>query len=41
MAVTPRADGRLTVWLISDDNQTQLQRTLLWKLVVDPADLPR
>lgn len=41
MAVVPRQDGRLTVWLISDDNQTQLQRTLLWKLVVDPADLPR
>lgn len=41
MAVVPRADGKLIVWLISDDNQTQLQRTLLWKLVVDPADLPR
>lgn len=40
MAVTPRADGKLIVWLISDDNQTQLQRTLLWKLVVDPARLP-
>ena len=41
MAVVPRKDGRLTVWLISDDNQTQIQRTLLWKLVVDPKDLPR
>ena len=41
LAVTPREDGRLNVWLISDDNQTQLQRTLLWKLVVDPADLPK
>lgn len=40
MAIVPRADGLLTVWLISDDNQTKLQRTLLWKLVVDPADLP-
>jgi hypothetical protein len=40
MAVVPRQDGRLTVWLISDDNQTRLQRTLLWKLVVNPADLP-
>lgn len=41
IAVVPRPDGRLTVWLISDDNQTRLQRTLLWKLAVDPADLPR
>jgi hypothetical protein len=40
MAVVPRDDGRVTVWLISDDNQTRLQRTLLWKLVVNPADLP-
>lgn len=40
MAVQPNRDGTLTVWLISDDNQTRLQRTLLWKLVVDPADLP-
>lgn len=40
MAVTPRPDGRLTVWLMSDDNQASLQRTLLWKLVVDPAALP-
>lgn len=41
MAVTPRADGKVIVWLISDDNQTRIQRTLLWKLVVDPAKLPR
>jgi len=41
MAIVPRQDGRITVWLISDDNQTNLQRTLLWKLVVDPKDLPR
>jgi hypothetical protein len=40
MAVTQRPDGRLNVWLISDDNQAKLQRTLLWKLVVDPKDLP-
>jgi hypothetical protein len=40
MAIVPRADGRVTVWLISDDNQTRLQRTLLWKLVVDPSELP-
>ncbi|VWX53664.1 esterase-like activity of phytase family protein [Novosphingobium sp. 9U] len=41
MAVVPRADGKVIVWLISDDNQTRIQRTLLWKLVVDPAKLPR
>jgi hypothetical protein len=40
MAVEPRPDGRLNVWLISDDNRSVFQRTLLWKLNVDPADLP-
>jgi hypothetical protein len=40
MAIEPRGDGRLTVWLISDDNQAALQRSLLWKLALDPADLP-
>ncbi|MCB2061067.1 MAG: esterase-like activity of phytase family protein [Novosphingobium sp.] len=40
MAVEPRKDGRLTVWLISDDNSAALQRALLWKLALDPADLP-
>ncbi|WP_324697536.1 esterase-like activity of phytase family protein [Novosphingobium aerophilum] len=40
IAIAPRKDGRLTVWLISDDNFSPLQRTLLWKLSVDPADLP-
>jgi hypothetical protein len=40
MAITPRGDGRLNVWLLSDDNQARLQQTLLWKLVVDPRDLP-
>lgn len=40
LAVVPRADGRLTVWLISDDNYSPLQRTLLWKMSVDPAKLP-
>lgn len=39
MALVPRPDGRVTVWLISDDNQMIFQRTLLWKLVVDPAAL--
>ena len=41
MAIVPRGDGRVTVWLISDDNHAATQRTLLWKLVVDPARLPR
>lgn len=40
LAIDPRADGTLTVWLISDDNYSQFQRTLLWKLRVNPADLP-
>jgi hypothetical protein len=40
MAIEPRPDGRLTVWLISDDNSAATQRTMLWKLAVDPARLP-
>ncbi|MDG2005236.1 MAG: esterase-like activity of phytase family protein [Novosphingobium sp.] len=40
MAIELRPDGRLNVWLISDDNGSVVQRTLLWKLSVDPADLP-
>jgi len=40
MAVESRPDGRLNVWLISDNNNSIFQRTLLWKLNVDPADLP-
>lgn len=35
----PRADGQVTVWLISDDNNAATQRTLLWKMVVDPKAL--
>lgn len=41
IAVEPRNDGSLTVWLISDDNQALSQRTLLWKMRLDPAQLPR
>lgn len=41
MAVLPQRHGRIAVWIISDDNQGALQRTLLWKLTVDPGDLPR
>jgi len=39
MAIEPRPDGRIDVWLIADDNSAVTQRTLLWKLAVDPADL--
>jgi hypothetical protein len=41
MAVEPGPAGELVVWLISDDNNADFQRTLLWKLAVDPADLAR
>ena len=34
------AGGRVEVWIVSDDNRGALQRTLLWKLTVDPKDLP-
>ena len=41
IAVTPGEAGRLNVWLISDDNfMTTQQKTLLWKLSVDPDELP-
>ncbi len=44
MAIEPggadRAGDPLTVWLISDDNRADLQRTVLWKLRLDPANLP-
>jgi len=39
IGMEPRADGTLTVWLISDANSALTQRTLLWKLAVDPAEL--
>lgn len=37
LALRPRADGRIALWLIADDNFSVLQRTLLAKLVFDPA----
>ena len=44
LAIEPQLSGSedepLTVWLISDDNRATLQRTVLWKLRLDPADLP-
>lgn len=36
IAIRPRTDGRIDVWLISDDNLSVMQRTLLVKLIFDP-----
>ena len=36
IAVAPRADGALDVWLVSDDNGVQLQRTVLMRLRYRP-----
>lgn len=42
LALEPTGEGdRLTVWLISDDNRAVFQATYLWKLSLDPADLPK
>jgi hypothetical protein len=41
IAAVPQPNGRVTVWLLSDDNRMRvLQRTLLRKLSVDPRQLP-
>ncbi|MCJ2187557.1 esterase-like activity of phytase family protein [Novosphingobium beihaiensis] len=41
IGVVSRPGGKVTVWLMSDDNKMrQLQRTLLWKLSVDTRRLP-
>ncbi|MEL6528794.1 MAG: esterase-like activity of phytase family protein [Pseudomonadota bacterium] len=37
IAVRPQSDGTLAVWLISDDNFSIFQRTLLVKFTFDPA----
>lgn len=37
LAVVPRADGALTLWVISDDNTSLVQRTILLKLRWDPS----
>ncbi|HMP56033.1 MAG TPA: esterase-like activity of phytase family protein [Novosphingobium sp.] len=39
LAVEPLDGGRIVVWLISDDNGAVSQRSLIWKLSVNPADL--
>ncbi|TRD11301.1 esterase-like activity of phytase family protein [Erythrobacter insulae] len=38
IALREMADGRVAVWLISDDNLSVMQRTLLAKLIFDPAE---
>ncbi|QIQ87422.1 esterase-like activity of phytase family protein [Erythrobacter sp.] len=37
IALEPFEDGRVAVWIISDDNLSIMQRTLLAKLVFDPS----
>lgn len=39
LAVRTMEDGRLAVWIISDDNIAAMQRTLVAKLVFDPKAL--
>lgn len=39
IVATPGPNGRVVVWLISDDNMAVTQRTLLWKMTVDPSRL--
>ncbi|WP_298306659.1 esterase-like activity of phytase family protein [uncultured Erythrobacter sp.] len=40
LAVSEQKDGRVVVWMISDDNLAAMQRTLLVKLVYDPSAIP-
>lgn len=40
IAIEPRTDGSVTVWIISDNNRSNTQRTLLWEMRVDPSALP-
>ena len=39
LAIEPGPGSRITVWLISDDNDAASQSTMLWKLIVDPTEL--
>lgn len=41
MAIESGEGEELTIWLISDDNRAAFQATYLWKLSLDPADLPK
>jgi hypothetical protein len=40
LAMRPEADGTLTVWLISDANDSLVQQTRFMQLRLDPAKLP-
>ena len=40
ITIDQAADGTITVWLMSDDNGAISQRTLLWRMMLDPALLP-
>lgn len=39
MAIQSLKDGRVALWIISDNNQAISQRTLLWKLTFNPQEL--
>lgn len=41
LAVEPGADGKLVLWLISDNNRSKFQRTLLLKLLWRPNEKAR
>ena len=41
LAIEPADDGRLVLWLISDDNRVRFQRTLLLKLLWRPNEKAR
>lgn len=40
IAIDQARDGKIIVWLMSDDNRAASQRTLLWRMTLDPALLP-
>lgn len=40
IAVTPAEGGMSNLWLMSDDNRGATQRTILWRMRLDPARLP-
>ena len=40
LAAETGRDGQPVIWLISDDNASQFQRTLLWQLRIDMNSLP-
>jgi hypothetical protein len=40
ITIDQAAGGTITVWLMSDDNGAISQRTLLWRMTLDPALLP-